>query len=60
MVDLNEAGAYEKTMRPWALFALRAVIACESLNAKGSALAFQKAYLVRSSLNGRRQYQRMF
>ena len=44
-------------MRPWALFALRAVIACESLNAKGSALAFQKAYLVRSSLNGRRQYR---
>ena len=57
VVDLNEAGTDASTMRPWALFALRAVIACESLNAKGAALAFEKAYLVRSSLNGRKQYR---
>ena len=57
VVDLNEAGTDASTMRPWALFALRAVIACESLNAKGAALAFEKAYLVRSSLNGRTQYR---
>lgn len=57
VVDLNEAGTDASTMRPWALFALRAVIACESLNAKGAALAFEKAYLVRSSLNGRSQYR---
>ncbi|OBH15914.1 hypothetical protein A9X04_12605 [Mycobacterium sp. E3247] len=57
VVDLNEAGTDASTMRPWALFALRAVIACESLNAKGEALAFEKAYLVRSSLNGRTQYR---
>jgi hypothetical protein len=56
VVDLNEAGTDASTMRPWALFGLRAVIACESLNAKGAALAFEKAYLVRSSLNGRTQY----
>jgi hypothetical protein len=57
VVDLNEAGADAPTIRPWALFALRAVIACESQNAKGSALAFEKAYLVRSSLNGRSPYR---
>ena len=57
VVDLNEAGTDASTMRPWALFALRAVIACESLSAKGAALAFEKAYLVRSSLNGRTQYR---
>jgi hypothetical protein len=57
VVDLNEAGTDASTMRPWALFALRAVIASESLNAKGAALAFEKAYLVRSSLNGRTQYR---
>jgi hypothetical protein len=28
VVDLNEAGTDASTMRPWALFALRAVIAC--------------------------------
>lgn len=57
VVDLNEAGTDASTMRPWALFGLRAVIACESLNANGAALAFEKAYLVRSSLNGRTQYR---
>jgi hypothetical protein len=57
VVDLNEAGTDASTMRPWALFALRAVIACESLNTKGAVLAFEKAYLVRSSLNGRSQYR---
>lgn len=57
VVDLNEAGTDASTMRPWALFALRAVIACESLSEKGAALAFEKAYLMRSSLNGRTQYR---
>jgi hypothetical protein len=57
VVDLNEGGTDASTMRPWALFALRAVIACESLSARGAALAFEKAYLVRSSLNARTQYR---
>ena len=43
--------------RPWALFALRAVIACESLSANGAAAAFEKAHIVRSSLNNRASYR---
>ena len=57
VVDLNEAGTDAATMRPWALFALRAVIACESLSANGAKAAFEKAYLVRSALNNRAQYR---
>jgi hypothetical protein len=57
VVDLSEAGTDAATMRPWALFALRAVIACESLSANGAAAAFEKSYLVRSSLNSRASYR---
>ena len=57
IVDLNEAGTDAATMRPWALFALQAVIACESLSANGAKAAFEKAYLVRSALNNRAQYR---
>jgi hypothetical protein len=44
-------------MRTWALCALRAVIACESLGANGAAVAFEKAYVVRSLLNNRGSYR---
>ncbi|GFG63961.1 hypothetical protein MKUB_14510 [Mycobacterium kubicae] len=57
VVDLNDAGTDAATMRPWALYALRATITCEVLSAKGAALAFEKAYLIRSSLNARAQYR---
>ena len=57
VVDLSEAGTDVATMRPWALFALRAIIACESMSANGAAAAFEKAYLVRSSLNNREPYR---
>lgn len=57
VVDLSEAGTDAAPMRPWALFALRAIIACESLSANGAAAAFENAYLVRSSLNNRVQYR---
>jgi hypothetical protein len=57
VVDLSEAGTDAATMRPWAFFAWRAILACESLSANGAAAAFEKAYLVRSSLNKRESYR---
>ena len=42
VVDLSEADTDAAGMRPWALFALRAVIACESLGTNGVALALRK------------------
>jgi hypothetical protein len=57
VVDLSEAGTDAEPMRPWALFALRAIIACDSLSPNGAAAAFEKAYLVRSSLNQRVPYR---
>jgi hypothetical protein len=57
VIDLSEAGTDAATMRPWALFAWRAIVACESLSANGAAAAFEKAYLTRSSLNKRVPYR---
>jgi hypothetical protein len=57
VVDLSEAGTDASTMRPFASFALVAVAACESLGANGAAAAFEKAYLLRSSLKARAQYR---
>jgi hypothetical protein len=57
VVDLSEAGTDASAMRPWASYAWRAILACESLSANGAAAAFEKAYLVRSSLNNRVQYR---
>lgn|GEM_PF-1879023 len=57
VVDLSEAGTDASTMRPWALYAWRAILACESLSANGAAAAFEKAYLVRSSLKNRVEYR---
>lgn len=57
VVDLSDAGADPETMRIWALCALRAVIACESLGANGAAVAFEKAYVVRASLKNRTRYR---
>lgn len=57
VVDLSDAGAEAVTMRIWALYALRAVIAAESSSTSGAALAFERAYLLRSSLNSRESYR---
>ena len=57
VVDLSDAGTDAATMRTWALCALRAVIACESLGTNGAAVAFEKAYVVRSLLNNRASYR---
>lgn len=57
VVDLSDAGVDSAAMRFWALCALRAVIACESLGTNGAPLAFERAYLVRSALNNRASYR---
>jgi hypothetical protein len=57
VVDLSDAGADAVTMRPWAAYSLRAVIAAESSGTSGAALAFERAYLLRSSLNAREPYR---
>ena len=57
VVDLSDAGTEAVTMRTWALYALRAVIAAESSSTSGAAIAFERAYLLRSSLNSRESYR---
>ena len=57
VVDLSDAGTDAITMRTWALYALRAVIASESSSTSGAAKAFEKAYVVRSLLNSRASYR---
>lgn len=57
VVDLSDADMDPAAMRFWALCALRAVIACESLGANGVPMAFEKAYLVRSALKIRASYR---
>lgn len=57
VVDLSDAGAEAVTMRPWAMYALRAVVAAESSSANGAAQAFENAYLLRSSFNSRESYR---
>jgi hypothetical protein len=42
---------------PFAAFALAALVACESLGANGAVAAFEKAYLLRSSLKLRAAYR---
>ncbi|MCH9736822.1 MAG: hypothetical protein K0U78_20100 [Actinomycetia bacterium] len=57
VVDLSDADMDAAAMRFWALCALRAVIACESLGTNGVPMAFEKAYLLRSALNIRASYR---
>ncbi|MGW0163457.1 hypothetical protein ACWDUN_29460 [Mycobacterium sp. NPDC003323] len=57
VVDLSDADMDAAAMRFWALCALRAVIACESLGTNGVPMAFEKAYLVRSALKIRASYR---
>ncbi|MEZ0351111.1 hypothetical protein [Mycobacterium sp. pR1184] len=57
VVDLSDSDMDAAGMRFWALCTLRAVIACESLGTNGVAIAFEKAYLVRSALNIRASYR---
>jgi len=57
VADLSEAGTDAATMRPYAMHALGALLTCESLRANGAAAAYNRAYLVRSSLNQRATYR---
>lgn len=57
VVDLSDAGEGAVAMRTWAMYALRAVVAAESSSTSGAALAFERAYLLRSSLNSRESYR---
>lgn len=57
VVDLSDSDMDPAAMRFWALCALRAVIACDSLGTNGAPIAFEKAYLVRSALNNRASYR---
>jgi len=57
VVDLSDAGAEAVAMRTWAMYALRAVVAAESSSTSGAGLAFERAYLLRSSLNSRESYR---
>lgn len=58
VADLSTAGSSAATLRPFAQLAARILLSCESFGGRAASAAYDRAYLLRSFLNNRKQYRK--